>query len=717
MTAARSPRVLLAFALLLPTTLSLGGASASHDADPPVVTGWSFNALSFEPGDVFTIEFNVSDASNLRSVNFTLSHEESGQAAYTVGFAGEDRAPGWHNASFVWLESVRGNYSLDHYYVEDVNGNRNYTFAPFEGPAAGSPTRVFLGPSQVNIRAVKLLGPSVAEEGQSVQYAASIQNMGDGSVAPFNVTFAVDGVPQTVRVVDGLASGEDTWLQFNWTATAGDHRVVVGADSSNAVGEDNESDNTLSRDLRVAGPPGPAPDLTISSLDVLNGNVTEGDTVHVNATVRNEGDANASVSTVAFLVDGAWHDARNVTGLAPGESATLTFSWVAAPGTHTLGAWADAYSFVAERDETNNARNVTVRVAPSSLPDLVVASLETLPFFPSEGDAVYVNATVRNDGDASASAFDVAFFVDGARQGARNVSGLAPGESANVVFWWTAVAGEHHLAVLADGSRLVTESDERNNGANATVVVNASLPDLAVSGLSAPSNLSEGDWAVLGATVVNKGGQAAWDFPVDFYVDGVFHDRLWVWGLAPGSAVDVQTQWIATAGDHVVIVLVDATQRVVERDEDNNGGSIALSVRALPDPDVAVTILGSARVMLRTDLGPLAPNPIHARTVGIEVANLGAGETGRVQVALYARPAGALLVPGSATFVGVVYLEAVAPGERAVVEIEWDVTRFFGDVELIAEAYPERPDADWSNNADVYQDFVLVGGTGFGLRL
>jgi subtilase family serine protease len=704
---------LLGILLVLPASLSLGGAAASHDASAPLVTGWGFNAPVYRPGDNATFSFNVSDESGIRSVYFSLRHE-GGQANYTFGFVDENRTSGMHNASFTWHDDVRGNYTMAYYYAEDVFGNRRYVYP--DGFPNGSLRTVVLGPSQVDVHLRSLSGPSTATAGETVHYQASVQNMGDAEVGPFQAAWWINGAKLRTESLPGLASGAVAWTTFNWTPVPGEHEIRVVADSTDAIAEDDETDNEQSRILLVSGNASSPPDLLVASLQAFPSSPQGGEPVFVNATVHNAGTTAAGFFQVAFRVDGGLRGLANVSGLAGGASTPVGFWWTAAPGDHHLAVYADSAGYVNESDEGNNGANVTVSVG-SPLVDLVILSLSA-PSNATAGSAIPVSAMVGNKGNDSAGPFYVGLLVDGDPVAWRFLPGLGAGANVNVSFHWNATSGTHTLTVVADIFNEVPETNEGNNAANATVSAVRPQVDLSVLSFSAPSDATEGDLVSVSATAWNNGNAPASGFYVVLLVDG---NPVW-WhyqdGLDAGATADFTFLWNATPGTHTLAVALDYYDWVPEVDEGNNVAAQAIHVRALPPADLAVDILDSSRTWLRTDLGPLAPNPLHDRLVTVEVVNHGEGDARSASVALWAEAVGGTpLGNGSRVLVGVISLGDLPAGASKVVTFTWDPKGFVGDVDLKASVWNWRGEADFSDNEDVYRDFVFVGGTGFGIKL
>jgi hypothetical protein len=124
----------------------------------------------------------------------------------------------------------------------------------------------------------------------------------------------------------------------------------------------------------------------------------------------------------------------------------------------------------------------TITTGSTGLPDVVVDSVNVSPANPSSGQQTTFSSIVRNAGSASTPAgvpIGVAYFIDGTYTTWGAIAGpLAPGASATVTTQggaWTATAGTHTLAAVADDVNRFAESNESNNSLSKPFTV-ASLP-------------------------------------------------------------------------------------------------------------------------------------------------------------------------------------------------------------------------------------------------
>ena len=111
------------------------------------------------------------------------------------------------------------------------------------------------------------------------------------------------------------------------------------------------------------------PDLAVSGISFAAGTGPRSGKIMITATVSNLGNGAAPASQTQFRVDGALLATAGTPAIAAGASANVTVAWDtrAAQGVHTVTATADSAGAVAESNEANNARTVTVTVKGSRI--------------------------------------------------------------------------------------------------------------------------------------------------------------------------------------------------------------------------------------------------------------------------------------------------------------------------------------------------------------
>src|SRR5262249_42974620 len=230
-------------------------------------------------------------------------------------------------------------------------------------------------------------------------------------------------------------------------------------------------------------------DVTVSATDLVIGQV-----LTVTALVRNRG--TAPVTGIPLILarstnSGLAELARATVSLAPGVAAPVTLAWTTAlvGDPVPLAVRVDPFDLIAEVSESNNLVPVSVRVRPSSLPNLAISgadvSLEPDP--PKEGMAATVAALVRNPGSIATGPFVVRFFrgdpdAGGSLIGESTIPPLAAFGEATVAVTWSPVdaRGVQGISVVADALGQVEEYDETDNRAFRPIGV-LGLPDLVLT--------------------------------------------------------------------------------------------------------------------------------------------------------------------------------------------------------------------------------------------
>jgi len=188
---------------------------------------------------------------------------------------------------------------------------------------------------------------------------AHLANVGGMPSGVFNVKWFLDGVQVGYGSHASLAPGEvsNGNIRFDWTPTAGRHRLRFRADVDNQVPELDEDNNSATVTVRVIA------DLEVSGIDFISP-PTAGVRTTAVAHLANVGRAPSGVFNVKWFLDGVQVGYGSHVSLAPGgvSNDNIRFDWTPAPGRHTLRFRADVNNQVPELKEGNNSATVTVRV-------------------------------------------------------------------------------------------------------------------------------------------------------------------------------------------------------------------------------------------------------------------------------------------------------------------------------------------------------------------
>lgn len=343
--------------------------------------------------------------------------------------------------------------------------------------------------------------------------------------------------------------------------------------------------------------PGALPDLTVTSLGLVNFDPCKYSIVTVRATVANSGTANAG----AFVVQVSQQSTTNVltqtiNGLAAGQSTTADFTF-SSFGTFT--ALADSTSVIAESDETNNSKTVSIPAVgapcvPSAtptgpgMPDLSIVSIGGTFVGPACNNQMNTVVSIKNNSGVSVSAPFVVRLNGTLEQTVNGLAGLA---TTQVQF--SGYRGGTNTAVV-DATNVIMEYDETNNSLTVNSPVSDALPtctptntpstttskpDLTISSMQVINPTFNGTCAqntsqALRVVVANIGTANAGAFVVT-----VNSQQFNVPSLAAGQSTTLDATSFAPTNQ----ATADSTNVIAESNENNNtaalGGPTATPAR------------------------------------------------------------------------------------------------------------------------------------------
>ena len=376
------------------------------------------------------------------------------------------------------------------------------TSAP--GGGGTTPPAVTSGPDLI----VNAIGaPASIARGATFSADITVRNQGDlaslGSVSALFLSTDLTRDAGDVSLCSATHSSINPARNNTATATGcsipsgqatGTYYVLAEADALSANNELDEANNSGSVQLVVTGsggggtPPTDGPDLKVSRLDGP-AEVTFGEVVSVDLTVRNEGTATATASSVQLRLsrDGVADAAdtllceADVASIAAGATASVTLQGCAVPSAFatTSAYWlatADAYGDVAETDENDNTlADAVTLLDPGPRPDLVATPDDELP--DTEAGATFdLPYILDNVGDANANAHSTLGLLSTDETASDDdvvicddaVNRALEGESQDRLLFGCAVpadwpVGDAFVLLAADGDDDVDEADEGNN--------------------------------------------------------------------------------------------------------------------------------------------------------------------------------------------------------------------------------------------------------------
>ena len=561
------------------------------------------------PGTTAGITVTVKNVGNrnVSSFDVTLQDTTEHVTVGTQSVAGL-AAGATTTLSFAWTPTVTGDHDLlaRQTLADDkaVNDQRFVTI-PVKLPVT-------------DVALTAITAPARVTQGDTVPVVVTVQNVGGQDVTTsFDVVLTdgtAGGVTVGTQTIAGLAVGASATRTFNWnTAGVATNGHILIATQQLA---DNDSTNNA-RAVAITVNPPPSTDVAVTAVNAPAA-VTQGSTAAIGVTVQNVGGLNVSTSFDVVLTDataGVTLGTQTVTGLAVGATATRTFNWTtatAALGGHTLVA---THSLT-DVNAANNQRSAVVTVNPPST-DVAVTGVNA-PAAVIQGNAATIGVTVQNVGGVNVSSSFNIVLTDataGVTLGTQTVAGLSVGALSTLSFNWnttSASLGAHTLVA----THSLTDDNAANNTRSAVVTVNPQPTDLALTGITAPARVTQGDTARVVVTVQNVGGQdVTTSFDVvltDGTAGGVTVGTQTIAGLAVGASATRTFNWntagVATNG-HILI----ATQQLADNDSTNNARAVAITVNPPPSTDVAVTAVNA----------PAAVTQGSTAAIGVTVQNVG----------------------------------------------------------------------------------------------
>ncbi len=392
-----------------------------------------------------------------------------------------------------------------------------------------------------------------------------------------------------------------------------------------------------------AGPTQPNLVMQESNIGLSDSDPEADDEVTVTAVVVNNGGEEANDVLVQFmdvsderaLPLGAPQTLANIT-VGGSASAQIKFDSTGKVGAHTIQVVVDPYNLISEGNEGDNQAQRPFTVTAQAAPNLVIdmSNIVFNPAMPQPGDQVTIHAVVRNDGAVAAEGvrvqvLDVTESAIAVPIGAsQEIDLLRPGGVATVQVTYDTASmnGSRKVKVVIDPQNSITEVDEDDNEAQATLTLSEStLPNLMLNSTHVgfdPAQPATGETVTIIATVFNNGDRPAENVVVSF-VDKT--DREVPVGepqtiaLIPagGSGVaQVSYDTSDLAGDRKIGIKVDPYNFIVEEGEFDNEVSTTLAVQGPSNANLSV-------IATNISLHPQAPTQGETVTVTAVIRNNG----------------------------------------------------------------------------------------------
>ena len=277
---------------------------------------------------------------------------------------------------------------------------------------------------------------------------------------------------------------------------------MAKTDPDNQIVESSETDNSSGTEILVTSlppPTGPAPDLIIESLKVVQNYARVGRPLSFTAIVRNQGSVKAENVAVKLSVldpqELQLTSEESAKIIKPNQQDTIRWqnAWTPKlPIGYAVSVCADPLNVIAETNELNNcvSRLIMVselRTTDSTLPDLVVEDVDITPNINAAGKTMSISARVRNQGKEKSNSVDTRLTLLKNVKGNIVVNEIVSSSpiqsnSRDTIRWkkaWVAEPGEYSYEICTDvlqptdtdKSAKTKESNEFNNCVNGTFMV------------------------------------------------------------------------------------------------------------------------------------------------------------------------------------------------------------------------------------------------------
>jgi len=514
--------------------------------------------------------------------------------------------------------------------------------------------------------------PENPSRGDAIVFNVNVKNQGGFESHTTKVQFYIDGIFRGSQDVAGIDPGGTITTTFNWIVMSGQHIVKAVIDESNNVKESDETNNELEINFSPL-----LPDLFIPSIVWSPEDPSNYDEVTFSVNVTNQGSGRSDACFLSYYIDGLYQSLIPVSSINASSSTNLTFTWLATDNAHEIKAIIDCNQEVAESDETNNEKTVSLSTL---IPDLVVSDITWSPEAPAVGDNVTFTATIKNEGSGRSEASRAVCYIDGQGMGYLNTPPMISGNETTMSIQWWASNGSHYISVIADCDNQMVESNEDNNKLTKTFSVTP--PDLVITDLTfSPENPAIGDTITFKTTLKNQGGGTAENFKVAYFLDDTLLNKETIYHLEYDTTANTTCTWKSQGGRHIFKAIADCDDNIAESDENNNEYSITVA----PDmPDLAVTEISWSPPDLPAPAGSTV-------TFNVKIENLGSLSTGPSHVAYYVDD----------TIVSDTEIEPLDAGAATTKHFLWIAMEGQHTIKVVADSNNKISEIDEANNTRV----------------
>lgn len=260
----------------------------------------------------------------------------------------------------------------------------------------------------------------------------------------------------------------------------------------------------------------------------------------------------------------------------------------------------DQGNYIKESSEQNTFP-VGITILPSSI-DLRVSALSATKPSVQQGGTIYLNAKWKNEGNLPAgshsnvvylskdsiySVEDLPMFTFTTNLNSKEERSLA--QSINIAK--NTPVGSYFLVMVVDQEKNIVESNEGNNTRAMPIEIRYPNVDLALGSSSSPITLNPGATASVYTVIYNKGTEESFvSNQVSFFLskDSLYDSKDTLLGTLATASISGNYHYTGSylfnslinfaEGNYYIISVVDADQKVVETNEDNNISIVKMKV-------------------------------------------------------------------------------------------------------------------------------------------
>jgi hypothetical protein len=501
------------------------------------------------------------------------------------------------NRTYSTTTNENGVFSFTGLLANNTAGNYIVTVTVSDGTFVGTDTTtITIAPSAISPYPDLMFdgssditfNDSVAVINESIRITANVKNRG-GANSSAVVHFYDGNIFIGESNITNVVNGSSATASVNYTFDSyGTHSVKAAVDPQNFVQEASETNNNITRTMRVYYN---ASDLDPYRITTSEDSPLVGQSVSLTAYVYNIEGVIATNIPVNFYANGVLIGQNNISYINPAYNVgTTNISYAfASSGVYNITVAVNEQQTLSESSYSNNnhTSNSLVTAYDSYTNDLFVNDLYTNNTF-ADGTANLIASVKNLDNGNISDVIVVDFYVNGTFVGAANTTGLNSGQTKNISLPYSFsknYLGTINFTAIANQERSITETSYANN--NRSELFRVYMPDLRVLGpdIIFSQNGVNVEGATLGTdvtinvTITNLNNSDAKNVNIVINSTGGFSDNILV-NVSALSSATVSTTWnsISPVGSAVVSVYANSNYSSFEARTSNNYATRSLNV-------------------------------------------------------------------------------------------------------------------------------------------